>query len=84
MALASPSAVYGNSPELPKVETLRPHPVSPYAVSKLFLETYAAVIPKFITALIGGRVPAEPLYEAPHPGDIKHSYADISLSADGG
>ncbi|MEB3100982.1 SDR family oxidoreductase [Ferviditalea candida] len=174
VVLASSSAVYGNSPELPEVETLRPDPVSPYGVSKLFLETYAglfyqaygletislryfnvfgprqdpdsqyaAVIPKFITALLGGRAPVifgdgeqtrdfvfiedvvqanlqacaagldacgraynvaggerisvnrlvqeigqllneqtEPLYEAARPGDIRHSYADISLSAD--
>ena len=37
---ASSSSVYGASPELPKVETLRPWPISPYSVSKLAGEGY--------------------------------------------
>ncbi|MFQ5718248.1 MAG: SDR family oxidoreductase [Acidobacteriota bacterium] len=32
---ASSSSVYGNTPTLPKVETMLPAPLSPYAVSKL-------------------------------------------------
>jgi len=79
---ASSSSVYGDNPELPKVETMCPSPLSPYAVSKLAGEQYcrafwrlyqlevvslryfnvfgprqdptsqyAAVVPKFITAL---------------------------------
>jgi UDP-glucose 4-epimerase len=39
--VASSSSVYGANPALPKVETLRPVPVSPYAVSKLAGESYA-------------------------------------------
>jgi UDP-glucose 4-epimerase len=39
--LASSSSVYGSNPILPKVETLLPQPMSPYAVSKLATETYA-------------------------------------------
>lgn len=37
---ASSSAVYGDAPTLPKTETMRPMPMSPYAVSKLAGETY--------------------------------------------
>lgn len=39
--VASSSSVYGANPVSPKVETLRPDPVSPYAVSKLATESYA-------------------------------------------
>jgi UDP-glucose 4-epimerase len=83
---ASSSSVYGNSDELPRVETQNPDPISPYGVSKLAgerycvsfsrvygLETvalryfnvfgpnqdptsqYAAVVPRFITAIADGR-----------------------------
>ncbi len=38
---ASSSSVYGESPELPKIETMPPDPLSPYAVSKLAGELYA-------------------------------------------
>jgi nucleoside-diphosphate-sugar epimerase len=82
------SSAYGDTPTLPKKESMQPNPLSPYAISKyvgelycktffnLFgLETislryfnvfgpkqdpnshYAAVIPKFITALLGDEVP---------------------------
>jgi UDP-glucose 4-epimerase len=85
---AASSSAYGDSPVLPKEETMTPAPLSPYAIQKyvgelycrnffeLFgLETvslryfnvfgprqdpaslYAAVIPKFITALAEGRPP---------------------------
>jgi UDP-glucose 4-epimerase len=85
---ASSSSVYGDSPTLPKIETMPSRPKSPYAVSKMaaeyhcrvftelhHLETvglryfnvfgprqdptseYAAVIPKFITAMLRGEVP---------------------------
>jgi UDP-glucose 4-epimerase len=37
---SSSSSVYGANPELPKVESMRPMPVSPYAVSKLAAESY--------------------------------------------
>jgi UDP-glucose 4-epimerase len=83
---AASSAAYGDTPTLPKVETMQPRPLSPYAVQKLagehycrvFFEThgletvalryfnvfgarqdpksdYAAVIPKFATAILAGR-----------------------------
>lgn len=37
---ASSSSIYGANPGLPKVETLQPAPISPYAVSKLAAESY--------------------------------------------
>lgn len=40
---ASSSAVYGDSPELPKREDMTPCPLSPYAVSKLTGEYYCKV-----------------------------------------
>lgn len=85
---ASSSSVYGDTPTLPKVETMSPRPKSPYAVSKVAMEyhcrvfselyglgtvglryfnvfgprqdptsEYAAVIPKFITAMLCGESP---------------------------
>lgn len=41
VSLASSSSVYGANKQLPKVETMRAMPISPYAVSKLATETYA-------------------------------------------
>ena len=86
LVYAASSSAYGDTPTLPKVETMRPLPLSPYAVSKLAgehycqvfagaygLETvslryfnvfgphqdpkseYAAVIPRFVTAALGGK-----------------------------
>jgi nucleoside-diphosphate-sugar epimerase len=40
---AASSAAYGDSPTLPKVETMRPNPKSPYAVQKLLGEYYMSV-----------------------------------------
>jgi nucleoside-diphosphate-sugar epimerase len=85
---AASSSAYGDSPTLPKEETMKPEPLSPYAIQKYVgelycrnfyqlyhLETvslryfnvfgprqdpasqYAAVIPRFITALAGGKPP---------------------------
>ena len=85
---ASSSSVYGDTPVLPKVETMPSKPLSPYAMSKLAAEEYcrifhrtygletvalryfnvfgprqrpdseyAAVIPKFTTAILEGRSP---------------------------
>jgi UDP-glucose 4-epimerase len=163
---ASSSSVYGDTPTLPKVESMTPNPKSPYAVSKLageyycrvFSEVYgldtvslryfnvfgprqdpkseyAAVIPKFITRILDGTPPIiygdgeqtrdftyvknvvqaniramesdargvfniacgecislndlasiimdiigihiDPIYDAPRPGDVRDSLADI-------
>jgi nucleoside-diphosphate-sugar epimerase len=40
---ASSSAAYGDTPTLPKVETMPPSPLSPYAVGKLTGEYYCSV-----------------------------------------
>jgi len=40
---ASSSSVYGDSPELPKVETMPATPLSPYAIGKLGGELYCSV-----------------------------------------
>ena len=44
---AASSSAYGNQPGFPRVETMRPEPLSPYAVQKLagelYLRSYAAV-----------------------------------------
>jgi UDP-glucose 4-epimerase len=40
VVFASSSSVYGNSGELPRVETATPDPISPYGVSKLAAERY--------------------------------------------
>lgn len=86
--IASSSAVYGDSPLLPKHENMIPNPLSPYAVSKLACEyygqvfnnlydidvvslryfnvfgpnqdpksEYSAVIPKFIELMLNNRQP---------------------------
>jgi UDP-glucose 4-epimerase len=41
VVVASSSSIYGSNPVLPKSESLRPQPLSPYAASKLATETYA-------------------------------------------
>lgn len=41
VVLASSSAVYGDDPQLPKIESMTPKPLSPYAVQKLTNELYA-------------------------------------------
>ncbi len=101
---ASSSSVYGNSDELPRVETQNPDPISPYGVSKLAAERYcvsfsrvygletvalryfnvfgpnqdpssqyAAVVPKFITA-IADRRPV-PIYG---DGEQKRDFTFVS------
>jgi UDP-glucose 4-epimerase len=88
LVMASSSSVYGESEELPKHEGMTPHPLSPYAVTKVTDEyycrvywelyrfptcslryfnvfgprqdpksEYAAVIPRFITCLLNGESP---------------------------
>lgn len=43
---ASSSSVYGDAPTLPKVESMPPNPLSPYALSKYAAETYVALFYK--------------------------------------
>ncbi len=40
---AASSSAYGDTPILPKVETMKPNPLSPYAVNKLAAEHYCSV-----------------------------------------
>ncbi|MBD3223174.1 MAG: NAD-dependent epimerase/dehydratase family protein [Caldithrix sp.] len=40
---AASSSAYGDTPTLPKVETMKPMPLSPYAVNKLASEQYCSV-----------------------------------------
>jgi UDP-glucose 4-epimerase len=46
VVFASSSSVYGNTPTLPKIETMTPNPQSPYAVTKLTGEYYCGVFNK--------------------------------------
>lgn len=43
---AASSSAYGDTPTLPKVETMKPNPLSPYAVNKLTAEQYCSVFTK--------------------------------------
>jgi len=43
LVFASSSSVYGDTPTLPKIETMTPSPLSPYAVAKLASEYYCQV-----------------------------------------
>ena len=43
---AASSSAYGETPALPKVETMRPEPISPYGVTKYVGELYAQVFGK--------------------------------------
>lgn len=56
LVYASSSSVYGDDPELPKVETRLGQPLSPYAVTKYVDELYAGVFAKnYDLATIGLR-----------------------------
>lgn len=43
VVMASSAAIYGNDPALPKVESMRPQPESPYAIGKILGEYYLRV-----------------------------------------
>ena len=43
VVMASSSAVYGDDPRLPKVESMQPKPLTPYAVQKLTNELYGGL-----------------------------------------
>ena len=43
VVLAASSSAYGETPTLPKVETMQPAPISPYGVTKFVCELYAQV-----------------------------------------
>ncbi len=43
LVYAASSSAYGETPTLPKIETMLPQPISPYAVNKLLGEMYCSV-----------------------------------------
>lgn len=43
LVYAASSSAYGETPVLPKVETMKPEPISPYGVQKLLGEQYCAI-----------------------------------------
>jgi nucleoside-diphosphate-sugar epimerase len=43
IVIAASSSAYGETPTLPKVETMQPEPISPYGVTKYICELYAQV-----------------------------------------
>lgn len=43
LVYAASSSAYGDTPTLPKVESMKPNPLSPYAVNKLTAEQYCSV-----------------------------------------
>ncbi|MFE9655303.1 NAD-dependent epimerase/dehydratase family protein [Micromonospora sp. NPDC006431] len=90
--VASSSSVYGANPVLPRVETLRPVPVSPYAVSKLATETYAlafaacygmAVLPFRFFNVFGPRQAANHAYAAVVPRFVSAALAGEPLRVHG-
>jgi UDP-glucose 4-epimerase len=46
IVLAASSSAYGETPTLPKVETMQPEPISPYGVTKYVCEIYAQMFGK--------------------------------------
>lgn len=46
LVYAASSSAYGDQPVLPKLETMRPDPLSPYAAAKLMCEYYCSVFYK--------------------------------------
>jgi len=73
VVFASSSSAYGDQPEMPKVETQAPHPLSPYAASKLagehLLQTWSACYALSTVSLryfniFGPRQPADSAYAA--------------------
>ena len=46
VVLAASSSAYGETPTLPKVETMQPQPISPYGITKYVGELYAQVFGK--------------------------------------
>ena len=46
IVLAASSSAYGETPTLPKVETMQPEPISPYGVTKYVCELYAQMFGK--------------------------------------
>lgn len=95
VAAASSSSVYGANRELPKRETMRTAPMSPYAVSKLASEAYLAafhhcygleVLPFRFFNVFGPLQPAGHAYAAVVPAFVDAALAGrpLRVHGDGG
>ncbi|MEV0535425.1 NAD-dependent epimerase/dehydratase family protein [Kitasatospora sp. NPDC050463] len=95
VAAASSSSVYGANRELPKRETMRTAPMSPYAVSKLATESYLAayhhcyglgVLPLRFFNVFGPLQPAGHAYAAVVPAFLAAALAGrpVTVHGDGG
>ncbi|GAA1069207.1 SDR family oxidoreductase [Kitasatospora nipponensis] len=95
VAAASSSSVYGANRELPKRETMRTAPMSPYAVSKLATEAYLAayhhcyglgVLPLRFFNVFGPLQPAGHAYAAVVPAFLEAALAgrQLTVHGDGG
>ena len=92
VVVASSSSVYGNTPELPKHEGMRPRPRSPYAVSKLATEAYplayqecfgTPVLPLRFFNVYGPRQAADHAYAAVIPKLIAAALRGVPFRIDG-
>jgi UDP-glucose 4-epimerase len=90
--LSSSSSVYGANPVLPRQESLRPLPISPYAVSKLAAESYAlayascfgiSVLPFRFFNVFGPRQAAHHAYAAVVPRFVSAALAGEPLRVHG-
>ncbi|GAA4841671.1 NAD-dependent epimerase/dehydratase family protein [Kitasatospora terrestris] len=95
VAAASSSSVYGANRELPKRETMRTAPMSPYAVSKLATESYlgayhhcygTGVLPLRFFNVFGPLQPAGHAYAAVVPAflDAALDGRPVTVQGDGG
>ena len=93
IVFSSSAAVYGDNPELPKIETMTPEPLSPYAVNKLDGEYYlnlfksdtlSAVTLRYFN-VFGPRQDPDSAYAAAVPIFIHHALKnqDINIYGDG-
>jgi UDP-glucose 4-epimerase len=94
VVVASSSAVYGNDPRMPKRESMRTVPLSPYGVSKLAAEAYTTayaacfglpVLPFRFFNVFGPLQPAEHVYAAVVPAfvDAAVSGRELTIFGDG-
>lgn len=94
IVFASSAATYGDNPEVPKVETMRPEPRSPYAITKLdgehYLEMYHSEGKIRTTSLrffnvFGPRQDPNGAYAAAVPTFIRKAISgqDITIHGDG-
>ncbi len=93
IVFSSSAAVYGDNPELPKIETMTPEPLSPYAVNKLDGEYYlnlfktdilSAVMLRYFN-VFGPRQDPDSAYAAAVPIFIHRAIKgqDINIYGDG-